>query len=193
MFTGIIESLGKIIAIQKNGNRFVLTIQSHFKNLKLGESIAVEGVCLTLVQQKKGQFQVELGQETLRKTTLKNLKIDSMVNLERALRLKDRLGGHYVQGHIDGVGKILSIHPEKNSKIFTFSYPKSMGAYLIPKGSIAIDGISLTIVKVTSEIFTSSILSYTEKNTSLKNKKVGDFVNLEADLFAKIVEKQLKY
>ncbi len=200
MFTGIIQSVGKIrkkIEISsKEGGGLSFEIGSRFKSLKKGESISVQGVCLTAVKKKESRtgksFWVEVGEETLRKTTLGDLQNGSAVNLERALKAGESLSGHFVLGHVDGTGKILEIRPEGNSKLFLFSYPETLGAYLLPKGSIAVDGISLTLVEVKKEFFSVSILPFTERETTLKNKKVNDAVNLETDLLARMIAKQIK-
>ncbi len=192
MFTGIIEMVGKIKkAGSENGGR-TFTIESKFKNLKAGESIAVEGCCLTVLKKSTGTFAVEAGEETLKKTTLGALKAGDAVNLERAMKMDDRFGGHIVQGHVDGRGQILSIVPQGGSNLWYFSFPGSIEPYIIPKGSVSICGVSLTVVDATENSFSVSLLPYTEKNTTFKNKKKGDAVNLEADLIAKVVGHQAK-
>ncbi len=198
MFTGIIESLGKIKEkrVGQSGN-LSLKIHSNFKSVKNGESIAVNGVCLTVTgSQKNGSgnsFDVDISNETVRKTTLKNLEIGALVNLERALKLSDRLGGHFVLGHVDSPCKLVGIHPEANGKIYTFSYPKALDSTIVSQGSVAIDGISLTIARIDKRgLFSVAIVPYTEEHTSLKEKKVGDELNLEVDILTKVIVQQIK-
>ncbi len=192
MFTGIIETIGKICAVREEGGAREFSIRSNFKNIKAGESIAVEGVCLTVLKKNAGTFTVSAGEETLKKTTLASIKNGAEVNLERAMKLSDRLGGHIVQGHADGKGQILSIAPQAGSKLYHFSYPGHLEPFIIQKGSIAVCGVSLTVAGVTENSFSVSILTFTEKQTSFKNIKVGDAVNLEADLVAKIIAQQTR-
>jgi len=188
MFTGIIEDLGEV---KKNVNT-ELSIITKIVEIKPGESIAVNGVCLTVTSYKSQVISFDLSEETLKKTYLSELKVEDKVNLEQALKIGDRFGGHFVTGHIEGVSKILSIKQENFTKIFEFSYPKEIGQYLIPKGAIAVDGISLTSVEVKSSSFTVSVIPYTLKNTTLGFKKVGDSVNLEPDILAKYIENFIK-
>ena len=196
MFTGIISSVGKIKEVLKtlSTDGLVLTIQSRFKSLSLGESISVDGVCLTVIKKKRiksvFEFSVELSQETILKTNFRNAKIGTEVNLERALRPIDRMGGHFVQGHVDGTGELLKVEGGNNSKSYSFSYPLYLKPFLVSKGSIALNGISLTIVEIKNDRFTVSILPFTETNTSLLSKKIGDKFNIEADIVAKIISKQ---
>lgn len=194
MFTGLVECAGKILKVGGGGT--VLTIRSPFAKLALGESVAVDGVCLTVASRRKAgkgtDFAADVSEETLRRTTLGRRKPGDRVNLERCLRAGDRLGGHFMQGHVDGVGKIEKIAPEKRSKLYSFSYPEALDSYLVPKGSIAVDGISLTIVEARRGVFTVSVIPYTETHTSLDGKKPGDEVNLEADILAKIAAKQVQ-
>lgn len=199
MFTGIIESTGTISASSqpsgKEGNA-ALTIQSDFKSLSMGESVAVEGVCLTVIGKKKRktgvEFIVDVSEETLKKTTLGKLARGGRVNLERSLRASGRLGGHFVQGHVDATGTILGIEPAGNSKLYTFSHPDFLDALIVPKGSIAVDGISLTVVEAGKNSFSVSVLNHTERCTTLRGKKAGDAVNLEADVLAKVIAKQVR-
>jgi len=188
MFTGIIEDLGEV---KKNVNT-ELSIITKIVEIKPGESIAVNGVCLTVTSYKSQVISFDLSEETLKKTYLSELKVEDKVNLEQALKIGDRFGGHFVTGHIEGVSKILSIKQENFAKIFEFSYPKEIGRYLIPKGAIAVDGISLTSVEVKPSSFTVSVIPYTLKNTTLGFKKVGDSVNLEPDILAKYIENFIK-
>lgn len=208
MFTGIVNSTGKVLKIQsfsssifsrakeKVDNVYSLSIQSDFRSVSVGESISVNGVCLTVVKKKQEKhrliFTVEISEETLKKTCLSKIQPGDHLNLERALQVNKRISGHFVQGHVDGVGKILSAVPQMNSKWFTFSYPSFLEPFIVRKGSIAVDGISLTIADLQDGSFSVSVLPFTEQNTSLANKKIGDTVNLETDILAKIVVKQLQ-
>ena len=196
MFTGIIEQIGKAKKVSPKDGGLSLMIQINLKTFKVGESVALDGVCLTVVKkqnQKKGTLlSFELAEETLKKTTFKDITIGAQLNLERSLKMGSPLGGHFVQGHIDGIGKISKIELQGNSKLFFFSYPFSLEPYIVPKGSIAINGISLTVVESNQHNFSVSILPFTENQTSLKDKKIGDEVNLETDIIAKIVAQQTK-
>ena len=200
MFTGIIASTGKIIRIESKpsgeGRGLSLSVRSRLKSVHLRESIAVDGICLTVIGKKKNKkgfdFTAEISEETLKKTTLEFLNAGTEVNLEQALKASGRLGGHFVQGHVDAVGRLIGASQEGNSKLFTFSYPPFLGPFIVPKGSIAVNGISLTLVNADAETFSVSILPFTEKNTSLARKRPQDRVNLEADILAKIVAKQVQ-
>ena len=200
MFTGIIHSTGKVKQIRsqpsKEGRGLSLVIGSRLKSVAVRESVAVNGVCLTVIGRKKNKsgwdFSAEISEETLKRTTLEFLKEGDDVNLEQALKASDRLGGHFVLGHVDAVAQILETAPQGNSRWFTFSYPSFLEPYIIPKGSIAVDGISLTIAGHKDGTFSVSVLPFTEENTSLGKKRTGDRVNLEADILAKIVAKQVR-
>lgn len=185
MFTGIISFTGTVL---KTGPR--LLISTPFKNVKKGGSVAVDGVCLTALKTRphKGGSDIlfELSSETMRKSTAGKLKKGTTVNLELPLRAGDEIGGHFVQGHVDGTGKIVKILPQKNSRLYFFSYPSGLNPCLVPKGSVAVDGISLTITGIRNGEFSVSVLPYTEKSTALRTKRAGDAVNLEADILAKV-------
>ena len=186
MFTGIVEEIGTI----NNLVNSVLTIQAEkvLADIKLGDSISVNGTCLTVVNFTESKFSVDLAPETLRRTTFGNLNPDDTVNLERALAANDRFGGHMVQGHVDATGRVISIRDEGDSSIFRISNPKRLKPYLVEKGFIAIDGISLTIVKALTSSFTLSVIPYTRINTNLRDQRIGGKVNLEVDILAKYVE-----
>ncbi len=198
MFTGIIEAVGKIREKKVSQSKgMALKIHAPFQSVKNGESIAVNGVCLTVTRsQKNGTgvlFTVDISNETVKKTTLKNLGIDSAVNLERSLKWGARMGGHFVLGHVDSTCKLVSICSKANGKIYGFSYPQSLNSYIVPKGSIAVDGISLTIASCQKAgLFSVAIVPFTEEHTVLKEKKVGDELNLEADILTKVIVKQLQ-
>ena len=186
MFTGIVEEIGTINSLVNN----VLTIQAEkvLADIKLGDSISVNGTCLTVVNFAESKFSVDLAPETLRRTAFGNLNPDETVNLERALAANDRFGGHMVQGHVDATGRVISIRNEGDSSIFRISNPKRLKPYLVEKGFIAIDGISITIVKVLTSSFTLSVIPYTLINTNLRDQQIGGKVNLEVDILAKYVE-----
>ena len=194
MFTGLIEDLGEVVQIGKKGNSFQLTIASHFAldTQDVGASISVDGVCLTVVELDKEKFTVDVSPETLERTTLQKRKRGDFVNLERALRISDRLGGHLVTGHIDGVGTIKSIEKKENSLVVSIEAPKGISPYFIEKGSVGLDGISLTINTVTGNTFSVNIIPHTARITTIGRRKVGDEVNIETDLIGKYVEKFLK-
>mgnify|MGYP000918988773 CR=1 FL=1 len=194
MFTGLIEEMGIVHRVQITGSSGSLSIRADkvFEDLKIGDSIAVNGICLTVVEILDNVFKVEVMKETFDRTALSDLKIGDKVNLERAVKISDRFGGHFVSGHVDGVGIIRSFDYCENAKIFEISTEPELSKYIVSKGSIAIDGISLTIVKTEGVLFTVSIIPHTLKNTNLAFKKIGDKVNLEVDLIAKYLEKLLE-
>jgi riboflavin synthase len=191
MFTGIIEEVGTLQEFNL-GNGFGLMeikCSSVLEETKIGDSIATNGVCLTVKEMSSHSFKAEVMGETLAKSNLGNLKVGDKLNLERALRLSDRLGGHIVSGHIDGVGRIISIKEEKDGTWFSISAPKEVLKYIIYKGSIGIDGISLTVAYVDEEVFKVSVIPHTLDNTILPEKKINSIVNLECDLVGKYIEK----
>jgi riboflavin synthase len=191
MFTGIIEEVGILEGLNIGNGFGVMEIKCNvvLQDTKIGDSIATNGVCLTVKEKSSNSFKAEVMGETLAKSNLGSLKSGDKLNLERALRLSDRLGGHIVSGHIDGVGKIVSIKEEKDGTWFTISAPKEVLKYVIYKGSIGIDGISLTVAEVNDEMFKVSVIPHTLENTILLNKKINSKVNLECDLVGKYIEK----
>jgi riboflavin synthase len=193
MFTGIIEGLGTISAIQASGIGKRLTVTSDFDLLqsRIGDSIAVNGACLTAVELSSRRFIADVSPETLSKTTFGKIGIGDRVNLERALRLSDRLDGHLVSGHIDGTGIMEHKKNVGNAVIIGFSVPKSLGRYMILKGSVAVDGISLTINHCTDAHFEVSIIPHTAGLATIGFKSVGAAVNIETDLIGKYVERFL--
>lgn len=193
MFTGIIEGLGTITNIRpaSEGRRIAINADFPLEGTKIGDSIAVNGACLTAVSVSKTQFEVDVSPETLDKTTLKNAKIGYRINIERALRLSDRLDGHLVSGHIDGTGQITHKTRHGNAILVGFAVAKSLIRYMIPKGSVAIDGISLTINNCDANGFEVSIIPHTADITTIGIKNVGDTVNIETDMIGKYVEKFL--
>ncbi len=190
MFTGIVEEVGSVISISSNG--MTVGAEKVMSDLKLGDSIAVNGACVTAVSLAANEFSVDLSPETMRRTSLGDLSAGGSVNLERALSASDRMGGHIVQGHVDGTGRITSTKEEGDSIIFRVRVPSRLMPYIVEKGFIAVDGISLTVVKVGTSSFTLAVIPYTLRNTNLETLSVGARVNLEADILAKYVENLLK-
>lgn len=195
MFTGIVEEIGQIQGISKGAKSSVLTIQGNiiFEDLKIGDSIAVNGVCLTVVTFSQDKFTANVMNETLNRSSLGELKKGSYVNLERAMSANGRFGGHIVSGHIDGTGEVLSIRRDDNAIWYTIKVNDNLMKYIVQKGSIAIDGISLTIARVNEDSFSVSIIPHTAKETILSHKRVGDNVNIENDVIGKYVEKLINF
>lgn len=195
MFTGLVEEIGIIKSITKGAKFSKITIEASnvLENVKLGDSICTNGVCLTVTKYDKTSFDVDVMGETMRRSNLGNLKKSEKVNLERAMQVGDRLGGHIVSGHIDGVGNIKEYEREENAIWITISAPKDILKYIIYKGSIAIDGVSLTVAYVDDKVFRVSIIPHTQTETTLIKKQIGDVVNLECDMIGKYVEKFLGY
>lgn len=194
MFTGLIEGKGVIRSLQPKLQGYEIYIESEFplEGTKIGDSIAVDGVCLTVINLTKKGFLAHLSPETISRTTFKLKKPGQLVNLERALKLGDPLGGHLVSGHVDGVAVIRKILPLGDFFRFEIEIPQEFAHYLVPKGSIAIDGISLTINEVFENLISLMIIPYTYKVTTLHTKKAGDFVNFEIDMIAKMVYRWIK-
>lgn len=192
MFTGLIEELGELKFRQQKGSSLILGIKGEkiIEDSKVGDSICVNGVCLTISNIKNGTLFFDVMAETLRVSTLSDLRIGKRINLERALKVDDRFGGHFVSGHIDGIGKIIQISPGQGSKEFKIATPPDFIQFIVPKGSIAVDGVSLTVVKVEINYFTVSLIPHTLKNSTLGIKRQGDKVNIELDILAKYVAKK---
>lgn len=195
MFTGIIEEIGTIKSINSNGISSQLCISANkiLEDTKIGDSIAVNGVCLTVTSIKSNSFTADVMAETLRRSNLGSLIPQSKVNLERAMPANGRFGGHIVSGHIDGTGTIVETKPEGNAVWIKINCSDNLLKYIIHKGSITIDGISLTVAKVTDSDFSVSIIPHTAANTTLLQKKSGDVVNLENDVVGKYIEKLLSF
>ncbi|MFH1541181.1 MAG: riboflavin synthase [Elusimicrobiota bacterium] len=202
MFTGIIEDLG----IVKKINKALITVETKLSGIKIGDSVCVNGVCLTAYRLTGSQvhkftnsqvrkftgsrvyeFTADISEETYNRTNLGRMKPNDKVNLERALRSDGRLGGHFVTGHIDGTGKILKIKKLENSEVWYFSIPENLSKYITEKGSVCLDGISLTVVEKKPDLFSVVLIPHTLKNTIFKEKKIGDTVNLETDMLAKYI------
>ena len=194
MFTGIIEEQGRIQSIRKGAHSAVLTIaaQTVLQDVHLGDSIAVNGVCLTVTSFQKDSFTADVMHETMRRSSLRKLNSGSVVNLERAMAANGRFGGHIVAGHIDGVGVIRAISKDDNAIWYHIRTERNILRYILEKGSIAIDGISLTVATVTADDFSVSVIPHTAANTNLILRRVGDTVNLENDCIGKYVEKLLQ-
>ncbi|MEE2953800.1 MAG: riboflavin synthase [Bacteroidota bacterium] len=190
MFTGIIEELAEVVSLKHDKGNLTITFLSSFTNeLKIDQSIAHNGVCLTVVDINGGTYSVIAIQETLQKTNLQYLEIGDKINIERALKLGDRLDGHMVQGHIDQTAKCIKIIKKEGSHIFTFIY-KYLGNITVEKGSISVNGVSLTVLNSKEASFSVAIIPYTFNNTTFQNLKVGDYVNLEFDILVKYIRKQ---
>lgn len=193
MFTGIIEELGRVREVEQRGEdaRIVIEARTVTEDAKNGDSISVNGVCLTALDVKPDSFAADVSKETLFRSTLGRLRIGSPVNLERAVTPATRLGGHIVQGHVDATGKFVSSENHGDSWTFRFAYPKEIAQYLVFKGSVAVDGISLTIANLTDEHFDIAVIPKTLELTNFSALKPGDEVNLESDIIAKYVERIL--
>lgn len=191
MFTGIIEEVGTIKQIQKNPASAVITIAADtvLEQTKIGDSIAVNGVCLTVTDLKADSFMADVMHETLRRSSLGSVRTGSPVNLERAMQLGGRFGGHIVSGHIDTTGKILGIREDDNAVWYRIGADYMTLKYIVEKGSVALDGISLTVAEVRSDSFSVSVIPHTRANTTLTYKKIGDIINIETDCIGKYVEK----
>ena len=194
MFTGIIEEVGRISAWDRGASPPRLTIAATCvtEDLAVGKSIAINGACLTAVDVSATQFTVEVSQETISRTTLSSLAVSGPVNLERALRADGRLDGHFVLGHVDGVGTVLEIIPQEGGHLMKFGVPPGAGQYLVPKGSVAVDGVSLTVAEVWQDEFSVAIIPHTWENTLFSLLNPGDSVNIESDILGKFVEALLK-
>jgi riboflavin synthase len=193
MFTGLVQTLATIHRVEPAapGKRLVVESPELAATARLGDSIAVNGCCLTVVENASGRLTFEAGPETLRLTNLGELEPGSRVNLEGSLRVGDPLGGHFVTGHVEAVGAVDERHDDRDWSTFWFRFPRELGRYLVPKGSVAVDGVSLTVVDVEVERFSVQLIPHTLAVTTLGERRPGDRVNLETDLLAKYVQKQL--
>jgi riboflavin synthase len=193
MFTGIIEEIGRVQHIQKGKDAIEIAIAAHsiLEDVKLGDSISVNGVCLTVTSFTKSEFTVDVMPETISATTLKTLKRGDAVNLERAMAANGRFGGHFVNGHVDGVGKIIRKSPKGNAVYYEIEADSSLLDFMVLKGSVTVDGTSLTIFGLTNETFTISLIPHTSSHTILGGKTAGDIVNIETDMLAKYMRKMM--
>jgi riboflavin synthase len=193
VFTGLVEEVGRVVSLEA-GETFRLRVSAKrvLEGTRVGESVSVNGVCLTVNELDGASLTFHAMPETLRRTALGDLAEGSPVNLERAMTLERRFGGHIVQGHVDGVGEVLAVYPEGDAQIWAFEAPAGVLRYTVEKGGVCVDGISLTVVALRDASFTASILPQTRANTNLQGLKVGDRVNLEADVIGKYVERLLE-
>jgi riboflavin synthase len=192
MFTGIVTDLGKVRAIELRGDtRIEIETSYDTDSVDIGASIACSGPCLTVVEKGAGWFAIEASAETLDKTGVGDWRIGTPVNLERAMRIGDELGGHIVSGHVDAVAKIVAMTPEGDSMRFSFEAPEAFAKYIAPKGSISLDGVSLTVNEVQDNIFGVNIISHTQAATTFGSRKVGDRINMEIDTIARYVARIL--
>ena len=192
MFTGLVEGTGRVVSLREGGMaRIEVSAGPLAEGVNVGDSVAVNGACLTVNEVRGEGFVFNAMQETLRRTALADLEAGSLVNLERAMTPQARFGGHIVQGHVDGVGEVLGVTPEGDAELWEFAAPEAVLRYLVEKGSVCVDGISLTVVAVREGSFTVSILPQTKAATNMRGLSIGDRVNLEADVIAKYVERLL--
>jgi riboflavin synthase len=189
MFTGLIEDVGRVGALTRKKGSAILTVETKLaaRAMALGASVAVNGACLTVVKKLKGAFTVDVSPETLARTNLAQLERGNLVNLEQSMRLQERLGGHLVTGHVDGVATVESIRKQGEFTIFDFRLPVRLGAFLVAKGSVAVDGISLTVNDCRRDGFSVAIIPFTLRHTNLQARSLGDKVNIETDLIGKYV------
>ncbi|MCH8088745.1 MAG: riboflavin synthase [Chloroflexi bacterium] len=190
MFTGIVEEVGRATLVEEG--RFSFASRHALQELAIGDSISVNGACLTITSIDEEVFSVDVMPETLRRTNLVDLKVGDPVNLEKPLTLSSRLGGHIMQGHVDGRGRVLSVTPEGDAMIMEIEAPTDLMRYIVAKGFIGVDGASLTVMDRREETFTVSLVSYTWENTTLRKRNPNDWVNLEVDILAKYVEQLIK-
>ena len=194
MFTGLVEEVGRVKELRKfsKGARLKVRCRRVLEDAKVGDSVAVNGVCLTVVEVGRESLSFDVSYETLKRSSLSLLKPGEAVNLERALKVGDRLGGHILQGHVDATTKITGIKREGEGYRFTFKIPKGFEHLLVEKGSVGVDGVSLTVAELLKEEFSVAVIPHTYENTNLKFKRAGDLVNLEFDVLGKYVERMLR-
>ena len=196
MFTGIITDIGSVLSINESGNKFKISTLFDHHEIDVGASICCSGICLTVTEKgphiNGSYFNVDVSDETLSRTTAKKWKNNSLINLERSLKFGDEMGGHLVSGHVDCLSKIISIKKNKNGNIFTIEYPEIYKKFIASKGSVCLDGISLTVNDVFDNKFTVNIISHTENNTTWKDIKEGDNINTEIDIFARYISRQIE-
>ena len=190
MFTGLIEEVGSISEINKNndGIELVVKAQKVLNGLRVNDSISCSGVCLTVIQKYDNAFKVQIIQETINKTTAKIWEIDSLINLERSLLPTTRMGGHFVQGHVDNVISVKSIDKMDDSAVWQFYLPQNLKRYIVQKGSVCLDGISLTVADKKDDYFSVALIPHTLKETTWREKKIDDLINIEVDIMAKYIE-----
>ena len=193
MFTGLVEEVGTVRSLRQDGNGVVLSLAAEVvrEGLALGDSVSIDGACLTVTVLDADGFEVGLAPETLRRTALEEVREGSPVNLERAVRVGDRLGGHYVQGHVDATATIVGFRPEGDSLLATFDVPLAIAPYIVEKGFVAVDGTSLTVTERVDSRFSVALIAYTREHVALAQKSPGQRVNIEVDIIAKYVESLL--
>ncbi|KAF0218934.1 MAG: riboflavin [Geobacteraceae bacterium] len=193
MFTGLIEVMGKVLDIERSGAAATLTVAADLpqEEIRPGDSIAVNGICLTVVGKGGGTFTFDVSPETLERSAFKGFRAGAPVNLERALRLSDRLGGHIVSGHVDCIASVTERRTISGNVVFSFGLPREFARYVVAKGSVAIDGISLTVNTVAVDGFSVNVIPHTAAKTTLNHKRAGDEVNIETDILGKYVERLL--
>ncbi|MBN2412358.1 riboflavin synthase [candidate division KSB1 bacterium] len=193
MFTGLVEETGTIQSLEKKGDGYLIIIKACYvlDDLNIGDSIAVNGVCLTVVEKDGNSFSVEAVEETIQRSALARLTVNQPVNLERALKANSRLGGHFVQGHVDGIGEVISLQKKAPGYWLNIKVSQELLKYLVPKGSIAVNGTSLTIADIDGEIVSIAIIPHTAQATTITNLKTGTKVNIEADILGKYIYKFL--
>jgi riboflavin synthase len=189
LFSGIVEAVGRVHRSALNAAGMRLTVEAPFEGLALGESVCVSGVCLTVVATSPPTFDVDVSAETLRRSNRARFESGGEVNLERSLRLGERLGGHLVFGHVDGIGTLRAVTPEGDSKLLRFAAPEAVSRYLVEKGSVAVDGVSLTVFACEGGEFSTAVIPHTARVTTLGKLRTGDLVNLESDMIARYVER----
>jgi riboflavin synthase len=191
MFTGLVEDVGEVDRLEASNDSIALTVETNLplKTVGLGASVAINGACLTVVSKGRKTLRFDVSPETLKRTSLETLRPGSLVNIERAMRLSDRLGGHLVTGHVDGTAAVQSIKPKGEYTFWTFSLPAPLGSLLVTKGSVVVDGISLTVNECAPKRFSVAIVPFTLRHTNLRARRVGDKVNIETDLIGKYVYK----
>jgi riboflavin synthase len=193
MFTGLIEAIGQVVDVTDMGARLRLRVQTALApELAIGESVAVNGVCLTVTEVAAGEMFADIGPETMRVTTLGSLHPEQSVNLERAMRADSRFGGHFVQGHVDGIGTVEDVRTEADARWLTITFPQALAPYFVRKGSIAVDGVSLTVAGLGDDRFDVMIIPFTWAHTSLPSLRVGSQVNLECDMVGKYVARAVE-
>lgn len=192
MFTGLVESIGTIAALQQTGGKLRVSVRTDLDGVKVGDSIAIDGCCLTVTELASGIFAFDAADETLRRTTLGARRVGDPVHVERAMRADGRFDGHIVQGHIDGTGALKASRADGDALWLTFSVPKALSRYMVEKGGLAIDGVSLTLTAVSDEECAIMLIPHSQQKTHLAKKKIGDAVNLEVDVLAKYVERLMR-
>jgi len=194
LFTGIIEEIGTVTSVSPgdNGHEIVIRAETVLEGTRLGDSIAVNGTCLTVAELGRDAFTIGCAPETLHRTTLGRLRPGDRVNLERSLTPTSRMGGHFVQGHIDGTGEILEMRPDAESLWLTIAFHPGQMKYVVPKGFVAVDGISLTVVDALDDRFTIMLVAYTQEHVTLASKRPGELVNIEVDVLGKYIERIIR-